>query len=161
MNTHKLPGLALAIAATLPLLAQAQDSAMATIEVAESAEYGEYLTTAEGETLYLFVNEEADSDEPERMTEGVREAAAPCSGGCLEAWPPVTAATVEAGEGVDEELLYTTEVNGQTQAVYNGWPLYRFQRDTAPNQINGQGMGQEPNHWYILSPEGEKIEEDA
>lgn len=61
---------------------------------------------------------------------------------------------------MDEELLYTAEVDGRMQAVYNGWPLYRFARD-AGGQVAGQGMGQEPNYWYIVSPEGEKIESEA
>lgn len=160
MRNRLLPGLLLA-AFALPAFGQSQDGGEVTIQTEESEEYGAYLTNADGETLYLFVNEEAADQGSERMTEGVREAAAPCTGGCLQAWPPVTAEQVEAGEGLNEELLYTAEVDGRTQAVYNGWPLYLFARDTAPGDINGQGTGRDPNHWYIVSPEGEKIEDEA
>lgn len=56
-----------------------------TVMVAESEEHGSYLTDSEGRTLYLFVNEELTSEDPERMTEGVRANAAPCVEGCLAA----------------------------------------------------------------------------
>ena len=158
MKLSYLSGLFLTLS-TVSALSYAQGDSQATIEVAESEDYGQYLTNAEGETLYLFVNEEMEGQGPERMTEGVREAAAPCQGGCLDAWPPLNAEQVEAGEGVDEELLYTADVGGNTQAVYNGWPLYLFVRDSEPGQINGQGVGQAPNHWYIVSPDGNKVDQ--
>lgn len=135
----------------------AQDAAPVTVSVMESEAYGPYLTDAEGNALYLFIDEEMEAS-AERMTEGVRANAAPCSGGCLEAWPPLTAA-VEAGEGVDPELLYTAEANGMTMAVYNGWPLYYFVRDEAPGQTTGQDVGDAPNIWYLVTPDGAPVGE--
>jgi predicted lipoprotein with Yx(FWY)xxD motif len=135
-------------------VAQGQDAP--TVTVMESEQFGSYLTDGEGRTLYLFVNEEMEAGE-ERMTEGVRANAAPCAGGCLQAWPPLTGEAT-AGEGVDDELLYTADVGGTMQAVYNGWPLYYFANDAEPGQINGQGRGRAPTIWYILSPEGNAIE---
>ena len=145
------------------LLAFAQEQSVSpmTVTVAESEQYGPYLADAERRTLYLFVNEEMESDDPERMTEGVRSNAAPCMEGCLQAWPPLTADEVQAGEGVDTELLYTADVNGMMMVVYNGWPLYYFARDEEPGQINGQGVGRAPNIWYIVSPEGHVIKEEG
>lgn len=140
------------------IVAFAQDGSPTSVTAMESEEYGSYLTDADGRTLYLFINEEMESSDPERMTEGVRSNAVSCTGGCLEAWPPITA-PVEAGEGIDEELLYTAEFDGMEMAVYNGWPLYYFARDTEPGQINGQGRGQAPTIWYIVSPEGHPVEE--
>ncbi len=151
MNLRVLLALILA-AFMLMVFAQQESPTSVTVTVTESEEYGPYLTDAEGRTLYLFVNEEMEAQDDERMTEGVRANAAPCTGGCLEAWPPLTAEEVEAGEGVDAELLYIEDVNGIMQVVYNGWPLYYFARDEEPGQINGQGRGSAPNIWYIVSP---------
>ena len=139
------------------VVAFAQDQGSTTVTAMESEEYGAYLTDADGRTLYLFINEEMESSDPERMTEGVRSNAVSCTGGCLEAWPPITA-PVEAGEGIDAELLYTAQFDGMEMAVYNGWPLYYFRSDTEAGQINGQGRGSAPTIWYIISPEGNPIE---
>ncbi|MEX2534161.1 MAG: hypothetical protein WD273_01055 [Trueperaceae bacterium] len=139
-------------------VAFAQDQGSTSVEMMESEEYGPYLTDAEGRTLYLFINEEGEAGD-ERMTEGVRMNAAPCAGGCLNAWPPLTG-EVEAGEGVDEELLYTADVGGTMMAVYNGWPLYYFANDTEPGQTNGQARGSAPTIWYIVSPEGHPVENE-
>lgn len=155
----KLAVLFSAVLTTFALTAFAQDATPVTLTVTESETYGPYLTDAEGNSLYLFINEEAEAG-AERMTEGVRADAAPCSGGCLEAWPPLTAA-VEAGEGVDSELLYTADVEGMTMAVYNGWPLYYFVRDEAPGETNGQGVGDAPNIWYLVTPDGTPLEESG
>lgn len=135
----------------------AQDQGSISVVAMESEEFGPYLTDADGRTLYLFINEDVESSDPERMTEGVRSNAVSCTGGCLNAWPPLTG-EVEAGEGADEELLYTAEFDGMEMAVYNGWPLYYFANDTEPGQINGQGRGSAPTIWYIVTPEGTHIE---
>lgn len=136
------------------LLASA--AAQTTVSVAESDTYGPYLTDAEGNALYLFVNEEMDLTEGP-VTEGVRAEAVPCEGGCLEAWPPITGEAT-AGEGVDPELLYNAEFTGMDFVVYNGWPLYYFARDEAPGDTNGQGVGGAPNIWYLVTPSGEIVE---
>ena len=130
----------------------------ATVQTMQSDEYGTYLTDGEGRTLYLFVNEEMEDQGPETMTEGVREAAAECNEECLQAWPPFNAETVEAGEGVDPELLYTTQIDDRTQVVYNGWPLYYFVRDEAPGQVNGQEIESFGGEWYLVSPQGTEVE---
>lgn len=148
------------------LVALAQDQAQgqqaegaATVMVTQSDEYGPYLTDGQGRSLYLFINEEAEAGE-ERMTEGVRANAAPCTEGCLQAWPPLTGEAT-AGEGVDAELLYTADVGGTMMVVYNGWPLYYFANDTEAGQTNGQGRGQAPTIWYLVSPEGQPIETEG
>lgn len=153
MRLRALLGAFLAVGVMVVALAQDQETA--TVTVMESEEFGPYLTDADGRTLYLFINEEEENG-PERMTEGVRENAVSCTGGCLNAWPPLTG-EVEAGEGVDEELLYTDEFDGMEMAVYNGWPLYYFANDMEPGQINGQGRGSAPTIWYIVSPEGTPV----
>ena len=62
-----------------------------------------------------------------------------------------------AGEGVDATLLGTiTRDDGSTQVTYNGWPLYYFHEDAAAGDTNGQGLG---GVWFLVSPEGEAIEQ--
>ncbi|MDH5372750.1 MAG: hypothetical protein OEX97_07385, partial [Acidimicrobiia bacterium] len=38
--------------------------------------------------------------------------------------------------------------------TYNGWPLYYFANDSAPGDINGQGLN---DVWYVVSAEGDAI----
>ncbi|HEX7003743.1 MAG TPA: hypothetical protein VF168_06120 [Trueperaceae bacterium] len=150
----------LLVAAFLMLGAAAQ--AQLTISVAEHPEYGTYLTDGQGMTLYLFVQDAAALATPgaseERFTEGVREQAAECTGGCLDNWPPLLAEggeftiSAEAEGQLDPELLYVADVDGRSQIVYNGWPLYYFARDTQAGDVNGQGVG---NRWFVISPEGQ------
>ena len=133
-------------------LAFAQDDMNAAVNVTDSEAYGPVLTDAEGMSLYLFVNAEADMSD-ESMTEGVRAEAKSCTEGCLDAWPPLMADEVTAGEGVNAELLYTADFDGMNMVVYNGWPLYYFASDTAPGDTTGQGKGT----WHLVSPEGEPV----
>jgi predicted lipoprotein with Yx(FWY)xxD motif len=132
-------------------LVQAQDM---SVKVMESEALGSYLTDADGNSLYMFINEDMDAQDPERMTEGVRSNAAPCADKCLEFWPPLTGSAVQAGEGVDAELLYIADFGGMPMAVYNGWPLYYFIKDEKAGDTNGQGSGKAPNIWYLLNADG-------
>lgn len=130
------------------------------VRVSEHDEFGPILTDAEGNPLYLFVNEDADPGE-ERVTEGVRGNVAPCADGCLENWPALEGDDVVAGEGVDDERLYVADVDGRNQVVYNGWPLYYFARDEGPGDVQGQGLGQAPNFWYVVNAEGQPVRADG
>jgi predicted lipoprotein with Yx(FWY)xxD motif len=38
--------------------------------------------------------------------------------------------------------------------TYNGWPLYYFAGDEEPGDINGQGE----EDFFVISPEGDKID---
>jgi predicted lipoprotein with Yx(FWY)xxD motif len=145
-----IAGLALAMAEPGPV----------TVSVTEHEQFGEILVAEDGRSVYLFVNEEAEADDDERMTAGIRSNAAPCAGGCLDNWPPVVATELSAGEGLDDELLYLEDVDGRMQAVYNGWPLYYFARDAAAGDVNGQGLGS-GNVWYLVNPAGMAVEEEA
>lgn len=151
----KLRILAVLLAASA-FVAWAQDSV--TVNVGQNDKLGSYLTDADGNSLYLFINEETASQDPdnnaERMMSGVRSDAAPCTDKCLEFWPPLLATAVQAGEGVDAELLYVADVGGSMMVVYNGWPLYYFIKDEKPGDTNGQGSGKDPNIWYLVNPDG-------
>jgi predicted lipoprotein with Yx(FWY)xxD motif len=64
---------------------------------------------------------------------------------------------LSAGEGIDASLLGTVEHPDGIQVTYNGWPLYFFADDSAPGDVNGQGVG---GVWYVLDPTGNAIKSD-
>lgn len=148
--------IALCAGATLGLLSVAAPdgttalaSGQAKVQVSQKEPFGQYLTDAEGRSLYLF---EADS-----------ENTSTCYDKCAEAWPPLLAeSTPGAGEQIDESMLSTTErKDGSSQVTYNGWPLYYFVKDEAPGDTKGQDVEGFGAEWYLVSPEGEKVEESG
>lgn len=119
---------------------EAPDASGTTVATAES-DLGTILVDGEGRTLYLFTN-----DSPGTSA---------CEGECLETWPIVENAAA-AGEGVDEALLGTIErSDGTVQATYKDWPLYYFANDSAPGDVNGQGVN---DVWWVIDPAGNAIE---
>jgi predicted lipoprotein with Yx(FWY)xxD motif len=113
-----------------------------TLNVATSP-LGQILIDAEGRTLYLFMNDTANTSV--------------CTGGCAQTWPPllVTGAPT-GGLGVEASKLGTTSrTDGGTQVTYNGHPLYHFASDSAPGDTKGQGVG---GNWFVVSPQGEPIQ---
>ncbi|MGH2792943.1 MAG: COG4315 family predicted lipoprotein [Actinomycetota bacterium] len=112
-----------------------------TLNVATSS-LGQILIDDEGRTLYLFMNDTANTST--------------CTGGCAQNWPPLLATgTPTGGLGVEASKIGTTNrSDGGTQVTYNGHPLYRFSGDSAGGQTNGQGVG---GNWFVVSPQGEAI----
>jgi predicted lipoprotein with Yx(FWY)xxD motif len=107
-----------------------------TVMVAEDPELGEFLTDAEGMTLYLFTND----------TEG----ASTCEGDCLVNWPAFVAEEpLTLPEGVPGELTLIERPDGSPQVAYNGMPLYYYIDDVAPGDVTGQGKGEV---WYVVEP---------
>jgi predicted lipoprotein with Yx(FWY)xxD motif len=116
-----------------------------TVLVSETPELGEFLTDAEGMTLYLFTN-----DEP-----GVSN----CSGDCLANWPAFSAEEpLTLPEGVPGELGTITRDDGTTQVTYNDWPLYYWVGDQAPGDTTGQGVG---DVWFVVPPGDETVPPSA
>jgi predicted lipoprotein with Yx(FWY)xxD motif len=107
---------------------------------------GRVLVDGRGRTLYLF---EADEF-----------GLSVCNGKCARFWPPLlTAGVPRAGGGAVAALLGTTRRrDGRLQATYQGYPLYRFLKDTRPGQANGQGVDAFGGEWYVLDRLGRKIE---
>jgi predicted lipoprotein with Yx(FWY)xxD motif len=74
--------------------------------------------------------------------------------GCVTAWPPLFVGGghhVIAGPGVSQKLIGTATGDGGQVVTYNGWPLYYYIADRAPDVINGQGQG---FNWYVINPDG-------
>lgn len=114
-----------------------------SVSVREHDEYGEILTDADGMTLYLFTNDEGTTST--------------CTGGCAEAWPPLTVGSHGLIESVrtDAALGTTDHPEVGTMVTAAGHPLYYYAQDEDPGDVNGQGVG---NVWYILDSDGNAIE---
>ncbi len=112
--------------------------------ITQNAKFGDILTDAGGNTLYLFTRDERNKSN--------------CSGGCATAWPPLlTVGDPFAGEGVNADRLGTiTREDGSTQVAYSGWPLYYVARDEQPGDTNGQY-----GTWFVVSAFGGPIQTNA
>lgn len=104
---------------------------------------GSIVVDAAGLTVYYYDADTAGS--------GVST----CSGGCLEAWPPVHGgAELTVDAGISAELGSITGTDGQPQLTLNGLPLYYYRDDHAPGDVTGQGLG---GVWWVVAPDGSKI----
>jgi len=118
----------LAIAATA-LLVVGTAVAQPTKRVAKEAENATLnetiLTTMKGKTLYSLSAE----------TKGRFI----CTGACLASWKPLV---VPAGVKPKGPVTLSTRKrpDGRTQVTYKGLPLYSFNGDTKPGEVNGQGL---------------------
>lgn len=80
----------------------------------------------------------------------------PCTGECLQAWPPLT---IEAGTeptvtaGMNPELVGTKELeDGTVQVTYGGYPLHYFSGDEMQGgRLNGIGVEAFGGTWYAVS----------
>lgn len=71
-----------------------------------------------------------------------------CSGGCASAWPPVVSTSAPGSVAtLPGTLSLLTDANG-SQVTYNGHPLYTYSGDSAPGQINGEGIG---GVWFVAA----------
>lgn len=151
MVRHLIASAALAVLGLSAAPALAQDAA--TVKVSESQEYGKYLTDADGRALYLFTTD--------TQGEGDAKAQVSCTGECLERWPPLySQGEPQAGEGADAAKLATIEHGGKMMVTYNGWPLYYFFKDEGPGQTTGQDIESFGGEWYLVTPEGTKVEHE-
>jgi predicted lipoprotein with Yx(FWY)xxD motif len=109
-----------------------------------STSIGTVLTNAQGKTLYYFA-----IDTPTKSN---------CNGTCLSYWPPVIG-TPKAGSGVTLSMAFGTikRSNGQTQATYNGHPLYTYIGDSAPGMTGGNGKNLSGGLWWAIGPGGTKV----
>ncbi|MFJ8864446.1 SCO0930 family lipoprotein [Streptomyces sp. NPDC102473] len=117
------------------------------LAVWDSKKLGEVLTDSEGFTLYRF---DKDTAEPP---------ASNCEGDCAKAWPAVPAESALAAAGTEASLIgEVTRADGTKQLTVAGWPMYRYAKDTAPGDANGQGVG---GTWFASAPDGKKAAVNA
>ncbi|WP_329619151.1 SCO0930 family lipoprotein [Streptomyces sp. NBC_01255] len=116
-------------------------TASGPLAVRDDATLGPVVADAEGFTLYRFDNDTADPS------------TSACAGDCAKTWPPVPAGSTQPG-GVDASRVGSLQrADGVRQLTIAGWPVYRFAKDTAPGQTNGQGVG---GTWFAVTPDGKK-----
>ena len=117
-----------------------------SVQLANSAALGSYLTDNKGYTLYYFSND---------IDGGINK----CTGGCLAVWPIfydslLSASTVGTGLNASDFNTITTSL-GTKQTAYKGWPLYYY----APKDASGANTREAPgvtggekvgNTWFVV-----------
>jgi predicted lipoprotein with Yx(FWY)xxD motif len=115
---------------------EGEELALATTDL------GDVIVDDEGMTMYMFMPD-AQGD------------TSVCNDDCADAWPPQTEIAA-VGAGLDMALVGTiTRDDGTVQGTYNGWPLYYFSGDSAPGDVNGQGVN---DVWWVIDATGTPIE---
>ncbi|MGG1550881.1 hypothetical protein [Paenibacillus ferrarius] len=106
------------------------------VAIGTKPELGNYLTDANGMTLYYY----------EQDTKGVSN----CEGKCLDKWPAFYASSISVPAGVDPADFGTlVRSNGTLQTTYKGFPLYYWVSD----KLRGDTTGQDVGHvWYVIDP---------
>src|SRR4051812_17668892 len=110
-----------------------------------TGDLGTFLTDAKGRALYLWAADKGSTST--------------CSGGCAQAWPPLTTtAKPLAGAGTKASLLGTTKrSDGTLEVTYAGHPLYYFAGDGQPGQTTGQASKGFGADWFVVAPNGKAI----
>jgi predicted lipoprotein with Yx(FWY)xxD motif len=142
----------LAVAAAAALVVAVAASATtggqaAAVVKTRSTALGTILVDAKGRTLYLFAK-----DSPRHSN---------CSGQCAVFWPPylTTAKPRAAGTAKAALLGSVKRADGRLQVTYKGHPLYRFKQDAKAGQTKGEEFDAFGGEWYVVSPQGAKLEQ--
>jgi len=94
------------------------------------------LTNAQGMTLYYL--------KPDTATKSA------CTAACATNWPPLlftSSGSPASANALPGTLSVATDANGQ-QVEYNGHFLYQYSGDTAPGQMNGEGI---KGVWFVAT----------
>ena len=140
--TTTAPGSASAPASTSAPATSAPATATADLKIAESTA-GPIVVDGKGMSVYYYTKDVKDSGK------------SACTGGCLDAWPPVLAtADTPAVDGVTGTVGTIATPDGKKQLTINGMPVYLYAKDLAAGDITGQGVG---GVWYLVAPSGDMI----
>jgi predicted lipoprotein with Yx(FWY)xxD motif len=136
------------LATTLLILAFAASTALAahlalTLNSSTNAMLGEHVVVnAQGRTLYTLSPETS-----RRLLCKTSE--------CLRFWPPLTVGSASTklknGSGVQGHLGILRRSNGVLQVTLRGMPLYRYSKDHAGGQTNGQGIESFGGTWHAAT----------
>ncbi len=113
-------------------------AAAVDVSTGSAGSVGTVLVDSNGHTLYRFTPEKGGTIS--------------CTGGCAGTWPPLTVPAGEQVQGTSATTGHFATVarpDGSMQATYNGWPLYRYQGDSAAGTANGQGI---LGKWFAVTP---------
>jgi predicted lipoprotein with Yx(FWY)xxD motif len=119
----------------------------ATTVSVRSADGGQVLTTADGQTLYV-----SDQEKQKVLCK---------SSGCEGVWSPLTVTagqTPTAPASVQADLSTLQRPDGSDQVAFDGRPLYTFSFDHAAGQVNGDGQSDSFDGidftWHAARPTG-------
>ena len=125
-----------------PASSSAPAAAAADLKVADS-KAGQIVVDGKGMSVYYYTKDVKDSG------------TSTCTGGCLDAWPPVLAtADTPTVDGVTGTVGTIATPDGKKQLTVNGMPVYLYAKDLAAGDTTGQGVG---SVWYLVAPSGEMI----
>jgi predicted lipoprotein with Yx(FWY)xxD motif len=112
----------------------------AVVLATSSGAVGDYLTGADGKTLYIFTKDSAGKPSV-------------CVDACATKWPPlvVTGDAPAAPAGVTGALTTIARADGSMQLALNGSPLYYYAPDTKAGDTTGEGVG---GVWFVARPDG-------
>ncbi len=128
-----------ALAASLVAIASAGTSTV-SVDATINAKLGERIVvSSQGRTLYTLSGETSSHLKCK-------------SGACLAFWPPLTVPSrttaLKAGAGVHGKLAIVRRSNGILQVTLRGAPLYRFSKDSARGQANGEDIESFGGTWH-------------
>lgn len=117
----------------------------ATVQLGRNERLGKTVVDGEGFTLYRF---DPDSANPSKAT---------CVDACARTWPPVLAnKTIRFQSLYRDKISTVTRPDGTQQVTIGGWPVYRFSKDAAAGDVNGEGVG---GTWFAVAPDGTKAKD--
>jgi len=107
-----------------------------SVALGTDAKLGNYLTDAQGRTLYYY-----DLDPSGTSV---------CEGACLANWPAFHADSTVVPVGLSpDDFGEITRADGTKQSTFKGYPLYYFVKDKERGDLYGQGVG---DVWYAIDP---------
>jgi predicted lipoprotein with Yx(FWY)xxD motif len=109
------------------------------------SDYGRILADGHGHALYLFTADRGKGSN--------------CSGDCATAWPPYIVKTAPtAVSGAKPGRVGTTRRDdGKLQATYAGHPVYYYEGDRSPGQVNCQAAVEFGGYWSVLRSNGKAV----
>lgn len=110
-------------------------SSSAAVKTATGSTFGTILVDSNGKTVYTLTK---------------AGQAVPCSGGCLNFWPPVIAPAGGTASAAGVSGLGTVAATGGQQVTYTGLPLYTFSQDHAAGDATGDGVSSFGGTWHVV-----------
>ena len=109
-----------------------------------SSPFGQILTDAQGNTLYVFMKDTGTTSN--------------CTTACSQIWPPMAASGTPAGTGIAaSDLATTTRADGTTQLTFFGHPVYHYAADTSAGDTAGEGVHGFGGLWYVVNKSGDPV----
>lgn len=110
-------------------------AAAAVVKTSNAGMLGTIVVTNDGKTVYTLTNAGQQ---------------VPCSGACLQVWPPVMATGGKAtGTGVKN-----VATNASGQVTINGAPIYTFAPDSNAGDTKGEGIMSFGGTWHVVKASG-------